>query len=1170
MALMLWVRAGALQATAIEPLPPPVFRVLGTEQGLPSRQIQALVEDADGRIWIGTANGLARYDGHSVVAYPARMEQANALASTSVEALAVDARQQLWIATEGGKLARWRALGDDFERFDLASMVHAEQLEAWALATHEQRLWVGTYGAGLLQLDLDGRVQRQYQIPAQLGSPHVLELLAAPDGCLYVVTMDRDLLRFDPDQERFQSLLAGQVGSRAYGLALRGNAVWFSTRDGRLCEYAASTGMDCPPLPQLALPGRARMLLPDRRGDWIGGMGELLRIVDGSAQRVGFQPGAIGGVPQQALAVALSDHDSGLWFGSEGGGLLYLSADADRFRVWQPDLVGRKGLRDGRVRGVAVDARGTVWIASMNSGLHRLTHADGKIEAVTLPTGESDRVWAVLADRGELWVGHQDGLLRLRSDGLGSLVPAQRWSAAQLVGAIVDLLAQDSRGQIWAASMGAGINQIDPLTNQVRQHPFGVRGLAGTEVQQISVGIDDRVWVATDRGLVQFDEHCDCWRALIADSRVDAFGIDPEQRIYAFVDGTLVRYLWRDGLFRDEQLAPRGFAEFQTVGGLAFAAGALWIAGPQGLYRFLPGDGRLESYDGHDGLPTREFSDRPIYTDPQGRLWLGSEDGLIWVDPALALPDPAIPRLRFEQRAVDGPEGLRDLGRSDGAILRPDDGELRVAVRMNSLTRAHAQRFSFRVEGWDADWSSPSAWPERRIGVLPAGPYTLEVRAWDGYGRAAANVLSWPFEVLPPWWRSSTAMGGYLLLGITLLALVERWRQRRRQAEALWAETRRQAQWAERLAAEKTALVAELSHEIRNPLNGVLGMSRLLSEEALAPAGRRYLAMLTDAGQQLAQLLDDMLDWSRLEARAAALPLQAECLGAVLAPVLNRYSQLASQRGLSFAVNIDPGISVMVDAQRLRQIVENLLSNALKFTLQGWIRVRALVTVIGVDLRVEDSGPGMSPTQLERLFLPFERFGDERAAPGTGLGLAISRSLAERMCATLQVESQPGTGSCFVLGLSAASAEPEKPPAALSTLVVAPPELTGARVMLVDDDATNREVLSAELRRLGIEPKVEADALGALVALHADAFDLALVDWDLPGMSGLELARLLREQLPQLALVAVTGRASPADRALGLEVGFRAHLAKPVNPQQLQSALLAILRPQHNRKTSDA
>ena len=1159
--LMFPVLAGAWQVACAEAmLAPPIFRSFGPDQGLPSSQIQALAEDASGRLWVGTSNGLASYDGHRFKAYTTRLDRPHALATGSIEALLVDDRNTLWIATQGGHLARYRPPSDDFQRIALTPPGAKAPEEIWALAQLGERLWLGSYGAGLIEFDHDGVELARHGLESGLPSLNIIDVAPAADGSLWLATFERVLVRFDPLSARATVVDLGDAARpfEPIGISAHDAALWVSSRDGRICRILGDATRTCESLPLLALPGRARMLLPSSRGNFIGGMGELLREQGDTTQHLRYRPGSIGGIPNQNFWVGLTDRDLGLWMGTTGGGLLHLARDAERFQVWQPDALREQGLLDGRVRGLARDRAGRVFVGSMNAGLFRLDPATGEIVSVATPGLESTRVWAVLFELPDLlWIGHQEGLSRFRVDTQGDLQALAHWDEGKLAGGLVDILHRDGQGRIWATAMGEGLSRID-VDGTVRRFRFAEHGLIGTEIQALVNGREDALWVPTDEGLYAFSEACDCFNTLIEGGRVDAIAEAPGDRVYAFVDGQLVAYRYRAGLFRDAELAPRVFAEFQTVGSMVWLADALWLAGPQGLYRFEPETDRLSAFDVSDGLATRELSDRPLHLDTSGRVWLGSEAGVVSFDPASFNARPAPPALSFTEISIDGPEGLRRLELAAPVQLKHEDRDLAVAVRLSTLARSHAQRFSFFLEGWDSDPPDPVAATERRFGALSPGNYVLEVRGWDGYGQAAANSLRWPFVVAPPWWRSTLAYWFYVLAGIVvLLALASVWRRRLRALEVL-ASARRQTDWAERLAAEKSALVAELSHEIRNPLNGLLGMSRLLKETALDARQRRFLDLLSDAGKQLTHLLDDVLDWSRIEAGHARFPNLPVHLATSLAPTFDRYRQLAQDKGLRFELQIDPDLVAQATLARLIQILENLLGNAIKFTPAGSIDVCVRADPDQrerIAIEVCDSGPGLSDEERALLFRPFERGKGERSAPGTGLGLSISRALAERMGGSLVAEPSAVCGARLVLrlrrALSALGAPaPENPDRNLA-------RLDGLRILAVEDDVLGREVLEAMLRGWGAQAVIETDAMAALIRLQGASFDAILLDWDLPGMSGLELGRTLRLRYGSAApaLIAVTGRASPANRALAIEAGFDAHVAKPIDPMELHRVL---------------
>jgi len=1149
-------------ANALIPAASPVFRSYGMDQGLPSSQIQALAQDKSGLLWIGTSSGLASFDGQRFRSYVAQRDRQNALASGGIEALLVDSNGRLWIASEGGHLARFRPETDDFERLS-PNLGDMAQIEIWSLAQARERVWIGTYGAGLVELSMDGRLVAQFGLSAGLSKLDVIDVLPDHAGGLWIADLDSGLSRFDIKGSRAIAMPAQADPSALtpLGLAIRDHALHFSTREGMRCRVQAAQAPVCEQIPALNLPGRARMLLSSVHGDFSGGNGELLWEHAGRQAHLTFRPGSLGGVPNHNFWVGMADREEGLWMGTTGGGLLHLPREAFQFQVWQPDPLATSGLLDGRVRSVA-NVGSRVYIATLESGLFALDPESGEIKGVATPELKAQRLWALLVDADDrLWIGHQGGLARYRMDAQGTLIADAQWSQSELVGPRVDLLHRDAGGRIWAASMAYGITRID-ATGQRVLYPFNTNGLVGSEIQQLLTGADGAVWVASDLGLMRYREACECFDSLIQGARVEAVALASAGRVYAFVDGQLVSYQWREALFRNAEIAPRRFDEFQTVGGMRMAGDSLWMASAQGLFRYTPATDALSAFDARDGLVTREFSDRPFHTDAAGRFWLGSEAGVVSFDPASFEKLPAASKLRFADLGIEDASGHRDLDPSVPAEFAFDERDLSVSVRLETLARAHAQRFSFHLVGSDSDRADPGAASERRFGALRPGHYRLQVRAWDGYGQAAANALEWRFRIDPPFWRSAWAFLIYALSTALILAWLNALRRRRVRAQSVLAQARRQTEWAERLAAEKSQLVAELSHEIRNPLNGLLGMSRLLGSTELDTQQQRYVRLLSDAGKQLTTLLDDILDWSRIEAGHAPLEMQSVAVKQLLEPSFQRYAQLAAAKPLAFHVHFVGEPVVAAVPARLIQILENLLANAIKFTRVGavdcCIRPDPL-DMNWISFEICDTGPGLSDEQRARLFKPFERGEGEALAPGTGLGLTISRALAERMGGSLVAEASERGGARLVLRLRPSTGVPMSATVAVPT-ANSRESLKGLQVLVVEDDAIGREVLESQLRAWGASVTAEDNAMDALISLNQRPVDAVLLDWDLPGLSGLELGRTLRAQYPRasLCLIAVTGRATPADRALGEQAGFDAHLTKPLDPQALWQVLSAL------------
>ncbi|MCX7042260.1 MAG: ATP-binding protein, partial [Gammaproteobacteria bacterium] len=356
--------------------------------------------------------------------------------------------------------------------------------------------------------------------------------------------------------------------------------------------------------------------------------------------------------------------------------------------------------------------------------------------------------------------------------------------------------------------------------------------------------------------------------------------------------------------------------------------------------------------------------------------------------------------------------------------------------------------------------------------------------------------------------------------------------------------------------------LAMLGHEIRTPMTGVLGMAELLQGSNLEPRQRLQVDAIQRAGDQLLRLVNDALDLARIEAGKLALDEKPFDLHALLDEVSATLQALANAKGLLFSLQRAPGTPRVLrgDAGRLRQILLNLGGNAIKFTDTGEVALRSAGTPHGLLLEISDSGPGMSGEQVARLFQRFEQGGDLRASQrlaGSGLGLAICQELAVAMQGRIDVQSQPGQGTCFrvTLPLPVATVDDLLPEPARRAVR----KVNGLSILVVEDDVTVADVITGLLDSLGHEAVHAAQGLAALTALSQSRFDFAFLDLDLPGLDGFELARIIRSQGHTLALVALTARTDTQAEPLALAAGMHGFLRKPVTSSLLQSKIEAVL-----------
>jgi signal transduction histidine kinase len=367
--------------------------------------------------------------------------------------------------------------------------------------------------------------------------------------------------------------------------------------------------------------------------------------------------------------------------------------------------------------------------------------------------------------------------------------------------------------------------------------------------------------------------------------------------------------------------------------------------------------------------------------------------------------------------------------------------------------------------------------------------------------------------------------------------------------------------------AAKSVFVAQFSHEIRTPLNGVLGMAQALEGEALAPDQRAKVATIRTSGEALLAILNDLLDLAKIEANRLEIVEGAFPLEALVEEVVGTFSALAAAKALALRADLGAAAGTYHgDPVRLRQILQNLVSNAVKFTDAGAVTVSAAYDGSRLRLEVTDTGVGLAPAAAAKVFQAFHQANPGGLRPaGTGLGLAICRALARAMGGDITLRSAPGQGSTFSLDLPLRRLADASPPAS-GDAAPAAPALPPLRVLAAEDNPTNQLVLRALLAPLGVEPTVVGDGAAAVDAWSRAAWDLILMDVQMPVMDGVAAARAIREaerrsgRTPTVIL-ALSANAMRHQVAEYLAAGMDGHIAKPIEVQALAAALQAAAAP---------
>ncbi|WP_455382151.1 two-component regulator propeller domain-containing protein [Salinispira pacifica] len=1225
----------ALAATAVhaEPAVPLRFEALTTARGLSSSSVSGICQDGAGFLWFATQAGLNRYDGRNFKVFENEPFEQNSLVQNQIQTIFADSDGSLWIGTYGG-LSHYVPATDTFTSYvhrsdDPTSL--SNNVVVSIARDSAGRLWVGTLD-GLNRLDTKSGQFAIYREgdPAQGALPNSVVRAVFKDstGRLWIGTYG-GLSLYDDKSDSFVTWQAGEDSDRSRSRTLhtadlgsnnvmtivedpdRHGVLWVGTWGGGLSRFDTETGS----AKLFKLPDdRVYVSLVDSAGRlWIGTWGGGLIQFSRQGHSLSVYTAEMrDGIPNDIVYSLYQDRSGVLWIGTNGGGVAKLVDWRNRYTYYRHESGDPTSLPAGKITAMARDAKGRIWVAVYNAGLHRLDPRTGGFTHYRHNDTDSRSLDDDMVN--DIFVDHHDRMWVTTNSGIDLYNPATDEFIHPFVGisnfpikqAVVDRYFEDSRGSVWIGTYTKGLYRFDHDMNSYVHFGTGEpepRRIANNLIRVIYEDSRGSIWIGTNNGLFRYrydsdtlmsfvpgkPKHTSISAGSVRDIREGRGG-----RIYIATMGGGVN-VYDPATDRFDYLTTEDGLASNMVLGILETDGRYFFPTQRGVSVYAPSDHGFQTLDESSGLLSNEMTDGRM-VGAGGVLYFGSAGGVTVVPQFAALPEGPVPPIVITDLQVLGKRTMEQLT-SPGTYR-----EVTLPFRYNTLSIEFAvldyanprqNRYSVKLEGADDNWHELTSRDYVTFSGLAPGSYRLRVTGAGSRNNWNRVGLTLPIRVLRPWWATPPAFAGYVLALLTIgLLLVLRDLRARRRAVARSAEhdaqTRRLEERVKERTAEieaarreaeeatraKSAFMARMSHEIRTPINGVAGMLTLLRRTPLDTEQRRYVEFARVAADNLYNIVSDVLDFERIMAGRLSVSSAPFSIREALRFVVGIYGSQAADKSVDLFFDADSSVPEIVVGDRTRtvQIVTNLVSNAIKYTDCGTVRIRLTVaaeeaaqTVAGgesaVRLRisVSDTGIGIAADRLDLIFEQFAQLdtGESRQGLGSGLGLSIVKQLCSLMEGDINVTSTPGEGSCFAVTLpfrvsgkgSADDAEPgrESGRASVATIErVAPgtgshsaaskreearPSDTAqaasdptvpadggngrptrtVRILVAEDEGINRLFITTILSGRGFEVRSVGNGADAAALAASEEFDLILMDIGMPVMGGLDAAARIRK-----------------------------------------------------------
>lgn len=1195
---------------------------IGAEQGLMTSEIYSFAQDHDGFIWLSTKrNGLLRYDGHKFV--PLEWEGGTDLTSVNHYKVASDGYR--YIAAEKNGVVQIAPSGSSkvFETnaFD----------EQFYLPTFFQdsahKIWILSYGQGLSYIEpADGSIKTYVHDPSNpnsLSDDQLYDMVEDDAGLLWIATENGGLSCLDPKTGLFTNYKYdpakknGIPGDQVYGVQVdHEQRIWISIYgkgiaylDKKKERFVSFTHSDIDPTSlssNLVWP----ILLDGEKGLYIGTQDNGLDYLDFqsmSFSNIGYDPNDETTVAGSRVVSLFVDQESNLWVSSDKQGVSFYNRAKDIFQRIAHDPFDKKSIKSNDILYIEEDEYGHIWISYTEDGVTRIDANTGEKTHFSInnraPYSLSDdnTLHLYCDQKGYVWVGTKfGGLNRINTKTLAvrSYLTNETQASKGPFSNWVKLISRTSSGAIWVYSNGAlSIYNLDEDRFEhiaLDKDPNNPLTPSGNIMQSIIEDENENLWFVTEEGVEKYDKASRTFELI---DRVFFPWYANKNTMWYSTQGVLSKF----DLLSEEVTDFDMGASVIINDVVEDAKGDLWISCNDGIRKLNLQTKDIKLIKKDDGLISNKFINGSFCSKFTGDLYFNSEKGINVFHPDEVSIDSFLPNIKvvslsyFDRKTTNSDlEEYENIENVSAITLPYYNNIINVEFAALSYKKPKKNQYQYRIKELSDSWINLGT--DRSISFTNLSPqeYNLEIMGSNGDGVWNQKPATLKIIISPPWYASWWAYISYVLLGLFVIWQFILWREREQKRKL--QEEKRVVERLKEVDRLKDVFLANTSHELRTPLNGIIGLSESMRDGiagAMSDTAVSNLNMIINSGKRLAHLVNDILDFSKLKDHDLVLNITAVDLKSAVDLVVALSKTEIDSKDLNIVNDIDEELSLVeADENRLQQILHNLIGNAIKFTKEGSVEISAYQDGGFIRTTIKDTGIGIPEDKIDRIFRSFDQVDSsiERKYGGTGLGLSISKQLIERHGGSIKVESEFGIGTELTFSLKVSPVTRDERAIkridkdTISTIVdyhqtdhveveekgIVSLASKGVNILVVDDEPVNRQVLANFLKLEGYTAHLAENGIVALDILSKTEINLILLDVMMPGMSGYEVAKKVRETyLPSiLPIIMLTSKNGIDDLVTGFNAGANDYLSKPFVRKELFSRIQNHLNLQKIIKTS--